>query len=517
MKSNRREFLVLSAAAITAAGARAADAPATGERAKDSQARERADRPNIVILLTDQQHAGMLSCAGNRNLKTPNMDSLAASGTRFERAYCGNPVCLPSRFSMLTGLLPSANGIEHNGNTRPVPEEILQSSLGRVFRRAGYRTVYGGKTHLPPPQRAATTSSAGKSLRGRDAGGLGAYGFDEVLSRDQREPLARAAADFLRRPQDRPFLMVVSLINPHDICFMAIHDHALRERADREGYYRTFASNVLANKGTSTKPTGGPQAFAPGEMEKFVREQCPPLPANYDIPAGEPEGLETLDWRAFRAYVRKNWTEQQWRLHRWAYARLTERVDSEIGLVLAGLREGGRERDTLVVLISDHGDMDSAHRLEHKSMLYEEATRVPLVLSLKGVTSAGAVDREHLASTGLDLIPTLCDFAGIAPPAGRAGRSLRPLALGRSVDNWRDSLVVENEKSRLVLWDRYKYIVYASGTQREQVIDLRRDPGEMTNLARDDASRPLLLEGRRRLRQWYRDRNMKLGAAYVVE
>ena len=194
-----------------------------------------------------------------------------------------------------------------------------------------------------------------------------------------------------------------------------------------------------------------------------------------------------------------------------------ERVDSEIGLVLAGLREGGRERDTLVVLVSDHGDMDSAHRLEHKSVLYEEATRVPLVLSLKGVTSAGAVDREHLASTGLDLIPTLCDFAGIDAPSGRAGRSLRPLALGRSVENWRDSLVVENEKSRLVLWDRYKYIVYASGKQREQVIDLQRDPGEMTNLARDDASRPLLLEGRRRLRQWYQDHNMKLDAVYIVD
>ena len=107
-------------------------------------------KPNILFILTDQQHAGMLSCAGNPHLKTPMLDSLAATGTRFELAYCANPVCMPSRFSMMTGVLPSRVGVETNGKGRAkVTPDVLEHSLGRVFGKAGYQTVYGGKVHLP--------------------------------------------------------------------------------------------------------------------------------------------------------------------------------------------------------------------------------------------------------------------------------------------------------------------------------------------------------------------------------
>ena len=98
--------------------------------------------------MTDQQHAGMLSCAGNRFLKTPAMDSIAANGARFEQAYCSNPVCMPSRTSMMTGQYPSRFGIGENHDAdRSVPEETLRTSLGWLFRNAGYETVFGGKTH----------------------------------------------------------------------------------------------------------------------------------------------------------------------------------------------------------------------------------------------------------------------------------------------------------------------------------------------------------------------------------
>ena len=141
-------------------------------------------RPNVLLIITDQQHAGMMSCAGNRWLKTPSLDALAARGVRFERAYCGNPVCVPSRLSMMTGVLPSRIGMEHNELASfPVPDEIRQNALGSVFRNAGYRAVYGGKVHLP----------------GTKKEGIAAYGFD-VLTGDEREGLAQPCARNAKTP-----------------------------------------------------------------------------------------------------------------------------------------------------------------------------------------------------------------------------------------------------------------------------------------------------------------------------
>ena len=108
------------------------------------------ERPNVLFICTDQQHAGMLSCAGNRWLKTPAMDSLAATGARFERAYSVNPVCVPSRTGMLTGYTPSRFGMQSNGElaaTR-IPDDIQRQTMGWLFRNAGYETAYSGKWHL---------------------------------------------------------------------------------------------------------------------------------------------------------------------------------------------------------------------------------------------------------------------------------------------------------------------------------------------------------------------------------
>ena len=108
-------------------------------------------RPNVLFIMTDQQHAGMMSCTGNQWLKTPALDRLAASGTRFERAYASNPVCVPSRFSLQTGLMPSAIGMSRNEDSpqAAVTDAMVQQSLGNLLQQAGYETVYGGKVHLP--------------------------------------------------------------------------------------------------------------------------------------------------------------------------------------------------------------------------------------------------------------------------------------------------------------------------------------------------------------------------------
>ena len=158
-------------------------------------------RPNILFIMTDQQSATMLSCTGNRWLKTPAMDRLAASGVRFERAYACNPVCVPNRFSLQTGLMPSAIGMRHNGDSAraAVTKAMMEQSLGRLFSKAGYETVYGGKVHLP-----------------RKMKGIENLGYRN-LTGDSRQGLAQACAEFIKGRHTKPFFLFTSFINPHDI------------------------------------------------------------------------------------------------------------------------------------------------------------------------------------------------------------------------------------------------------------------------------------------------------------
>ena len=167
------------------------------------------DQPNILLILTDQQNANMLSCAGNLYLQTPALDSIAHQGTRFERAYCMNPMCVPSRFSLFTGRRGSAIELVNNNDDHisEIPAAIRENAMGWQMRAAGYKTAYGGKTHFP------------LGLNPED------YGF-ETISRDDRDGLAEDCARFLARDHAEPFLLVASFINPHDICHMAIRDFA---------------------------------------------------------------------------------------------------------------------------------------------------------------------------------------------------------------------------------------------------------------------------------------------------
>ncbi|MHC4707760.1 MAG: sulfatase family protein [Planctomycetota bacterium] len=465
----RREFIVTAAAAATGLVLRRETSAANNPRGQS--------RPNMLFIMTDQQHAGMMSCTGNKWLKTPALDGLSARGIRFERAYACNPVCVPNRFSLQTGLMPSAIGMFRNRDSRrvSVTEAILQKSLGQLFHEAGYETVYGGKVHLP-----------GKM---NDVQNLGYRN----LTGDSRQGLADACAKFIKGPHSRPFFLFASFINPHDICYMAIND-----------FRRTKAKAPVGNTDSKTCEAVLDRARKTTDISTFVQENCPPLPANHGVAKAEPECITTkyLNARAFRAYVRENWTENQWRLHRWAYFRLTEMVDKKIGTLLDAVREAGLEDNTLIVFTSDHGDMDAAHKMEHKSVLYEESVRVPFIMSYKGVIPRGVVDDTHLVSNGLDLLPTLCDYAGIKIPAGRHGLSLRPLAQGRKAVPWRDYVVAESQNARMLQTARFKYCIYDSGRHREQLIDLKNDPGEMENLAEDPDFKGVMDKHRRLLQKW---------------
>ena len=179
-----------------------------------AQTKTNDKRPNIIVIVTDQQSARMLSCAGNPWLKTPAMDYIAKNGIRFERAYTTNPVCSPARIGFMTGRFPGRFGSKSKGPAREngsamavreISADVSRTNIGAYLKRAGYDLVYGGKTHLPKPL-------SPKQL-----------GF-RVLTADQRDGLADQCAAFVKQTHQRPYFLFVSLINPHDICYYAINN-----------------------------------------------------------------------------------------------------------------------------------------------------------------------------------------------------------------------------------------------------------------------------------------------------
>ena len=423
------------------------------------------DRPNILYIFTDQQSGCAMSCAGNDDLRTPSMDALAEDGVLFEQAYCTQPLCTPSRASMFTGVMPHECDAPRNGLS--IQEAFRERELGKVLGRAGYECLYGGKWHIPEVSLPAQNDHGFRRFHGHDDAGLP----DACKREFERWSTSRSA-------QRKPFFMVASFVNPHDIC--------------------QFARSELLPLG----PIGEPPPVT----------QCPSLPVNFPVAPYEPEILRVEQQANWGLYPTTTYTCEDWRRLRWAYCRLVEKVDELIGRVLASLRECGLDDNTVVIFSSDHGDGHGAHQWNQKTVLYEEVVRVPMILRALG-GQRGIVDSRHLVSNGLDLLPTLCDYAGAHVPDGLRGRSLRPLVEGHTLTEWRDEVIIETEfdglgtggaRGRAVRTERYKYIVYDRGRCPEQLFDLGGDPGEMVNLAVDQRYRNMLEEHRERLRSYIR-------------
>jgi arylsulfatase A-like enzyme len=426
-------------------------------------------KPNIIYIYTDQQSASMMSGAGNEWLKTPAMDYIANNGVRFTRAYTTNPVCSPARVSLMTGRFAGyfndadGNQARENSGSMGIPQvsdEVLNTTLASFLKQADYELIFGGKEHLPPSLTPA------------------ALGFTDI-SDNEREILAEEAAKVIKADHERPYFMLVSLINPHDICYMAIREFAVSE-----------SDFMLLDLGKVEVSTLDQAMKIPDGVsrEEFFGSYCPPLPPNFEPQKDEPEAIKSLiNRRPFRKSARESGTEEMWRHHRWAYSRLTEMVDQRVQTILDAVQESGEEENTLIIFSSDHGDMDGSHRMEHKTALYEEAANIPFMAMWKGQIPGGRVDDKHLVSNGLDLLPTVSDYAGIEGMADPRGRSLRPLFENREV-TWRKTLGVESEIGRMVVdQDGFKYIRYDAEGIEEQLLNLSKDPYETTHFTDDPA------------------------------
>jgi choline-sulfatase len=417
-----------------------------------------ADRPNILLIIGDQLSDKALSARGNGFIATPNIDRIFDRGVRFEQCYTPCGLCQPTRAAFWTGRWPHQTGILSNGRHHHVPElsgEI--PTLGEVFSAAGYRTAHYGKKH-----------DAG-SLRGfahiepehHDApDGLEAHP-DYMLNYDtfhDRHTTDRVV-QWLAGADESPYLLVADLNNPHNICGWV---------GDHEGPF--------------------PVRDDAGDL--------PPLPENFEDEdfTSLPLPVQYVCCTHNRLAQTAGWEPYHYRRYLDAYRHYTERLDAEVGRILDALEARGDADQTLVVFFADHGDGMVAHRMATKQVRFlEEVMRVPFCVAGAGVADRGASRSAPLTSL-LDLLPTLCEAAGIDTPACTWGTSLWPWIREERDDSphayvpaeWHTEWGFTIEPGRMLRTGRHKYTRFLEG-DGEELYDLHEDGGEMRNLAPDPA------------------------------
>ena len=245
-----------------------------------------AERPNIIYIFTDQHTANAMSCAGNPDVHTPNLDRLAAAGIMFQNAYCTAPLSGPSRGAMFTGHYPGSVELLTNG--APLPEALQTQTLGTLVKNAGYECAYGGKWHVPE-------LDIPDEVRG----------FDQI-HRHSDDGLAEACVQFLSRKHDKPFFLVASYDNPHNICEYA--------RSQNLPY---------------------------GNMEIPEIRNCPGLPPNFAKNPYDADVIEEERDNNFNVYPTATFTPEDWRMYRYTYYRLVEKVDREIGKIIDAIDKNG--------------------------------------------------------------------------------------------------------------------------------------------------------------------------------
>ena len=411
-------------------------------------------KPNVVFIMTDQQSYNMMSCEGNKWVSTPNMDKIAKMGYRFVNNYCVNPVCMPSRFSLLTGRYSSEVGVKDNTNNfqaDKLKNEILPKySLGLIFQKAGYETLYSGKTHL-------YSASGDLANYGFKLEGLNPYDGPAIYAE-------KVLNEKGQTKQTKPFFLFLSFLNPHDICYKAGMDARFPDGLREDQAVAT--TKLLAYQKSLTPAT--------------YKNQIPPPPANL-APINDEQPMMVSKASSGRA-----WNDTQWDLYRWMYSRLTESVDDQVGRVITALEKSGLMEHTIIVFTSDHGEMGESHKLITKNVMFEECQRVPFIFAGKGIKK-NVADKKTLTCNGLDFVPTICDLVGIESPKGLPGVSLKPYLTGNGNIPNRKYIITESDGSFQVHDGRYKLTIYELAGNPEILTDLVINPGETVNYSNNPA------------------------------
>ncbi|GMW03923.1 MAG: sulfatase [Candidatus Hydrogenedentota bacterium] len=411
-----------------------ASALALGSRAVENEPK----RPNLLIIISDDHNFRALGCAGNREIRTPVLDSIAAEGTRFSHCFVSNPICTPSRACVQTGQYGFHNAVNFFGQ-KIAPEA---PRLARLLSEAGYTCGYTGKWHND--QRPVHHGFA--RMKNVFLGGMNNYdsipvvqGADDpkaVMNGHPTEIFTDGAIDLLTNLLPEPWCLFVCYTAPHD------------PRVTPPGFENEYPVDAV-----SLPPNFMPQPlFDPGTLD--IRDELL-LPRPLD-----PEAIKIEIGR---------------------YYAMIAHVDRSIGRIVDHLKQANQWENTVVMFGGDNGLTLGSHGLLGKQTLYEEGVRVPCIVRGPGVRQ-GAVSGALVDL--MDFMPTACDYAGVPLPASVDGKSLRGLAEG-TAESVRDDIFCHyDDLFRMVRTDRYKLVLHLK-SGREELFDLREDPFELTDRSAD--------------------------------
>jgi len=477
-------------------------------------------KPNILLITTDQQHYSMLG-AVNKILKTPNLDRLADEGMRFERAYCANPTCSPSRASILTGMYPSKHGCWSLGTKLPESTETLSAYL----KDNGYATALIGKAHFQPTKSTSEYPSIETPEYMWDLDfwrnfHKDFYGFEhiELLRNHTAEHWAgqhyvawledngyKNWRKYFFRPRGRMRNRYMGRWNIpekyHYNTFIAERTNAMLEEYKREDKPFFLWASFPDPHYPQLVPAPWDKMYDPKDIElpEFSyseHEKNPPYFA--EVCKRHPKldeyretgmGVHGLQ----RHYYNKHQLKRQ---VAYAYGMMSF-TDKYIGIILDKLKSLGLENDTLIIFTTDHGDLFGQHGLRHKCIFhYEDLLRVPMIVKYNGHIPKGAVN-DSLQSL-IDLAPTILDYCGLAIPQCMQGIDERAVWDGRESAK-RTFVINENRHEPHVMHmvsyieNDYKITVHEGRTYGE-LYDLKNDPEEHNDIWQDSDARNIKAE-----------------------
>ena len=453
-------------------------------------------RPNIVLLMSDQHRADAMGCEGHAVVRTPALDAIAAHGCRFTRAYTTSPLCMPARASLAVGRYNHNHGMVGNLPCAIRAEE-RRRSLGLALQRAGYVTAFVGKHHLLPQVQGYDMRRAAGVLQRE-------FGFAHLVQVLGKFGSMRADCDWTSHLRD--------------LGLLEVHRADYRERKRQPVYYAKPSplprdeqcDSFTGRKAVEWLASAPAQPFflwasfpgphdpwdAPGEYgAMYDPADIPPPIAWNDAFEGKPpqqrgrsefEGLLALEEAAVQPMAAQ-------------YYGLVSNIDDWCGRIVAALEAGGALRNTVIVYTSDHGEMLGDHRLVNKSIFYEGAARIPLLLADYREAAVGAVCAAPVEI--VDAYRTALALAAVAPPQGTFGDDLAALARGEANGD-DDAAFSELGSARMVRAGRWKYVHDPAFGGPRELYDLEADPEELRNLVRDPAGQSAAEEMRIRMLDW---------------
>ncbi|MFW5474933.1 sulfatase-like hydrolase/transferase [Knoellia sp. CPCC 206450] len=443
--------------------------------------------PNVLMLCTDQQRFDALGAAGNPHIHTPNLDRLADEGVLFESCYVQNPVCSPSRASLMTGRYVPNHGLHANGVDLDPGTELFTRRLAD----SGYDCGLVGKLHL--------ASCHGGRLEPRVDDGFRVF-------RWAHDPYPGSSENAYHR------WLRASHPELHDAAMRGDEGDPTWDTMPTEAHYSRWIGDETIDFLTTSRHKDKPFFFvanffdphhgfgAPQEYVDLYDPASLPRPVTTeDELSSKPPIFEDASKKSYAGHARGfvEYTEDELQEVRAAYYAMVTLVDAEVGRILDALDAEGLADDTIVVFTSDHGEMLGDHRLMLKGpFMYDCAVRVPLIIRWPGHVQPGR--RTELVQW-VDLAPTFLDAAGVEAPSTFQGASLLPL-LGGDADGWRDWALCQYRDSghsydppvhvTMLRHDHWKLVVHhgspASARARTgELYDLDADPQELTNLWAD--------------------------------